>query len=83
MSIKLENVHFPNVVDVVCFRSFPEINTEIKRDMKYEKCYFSEMTVLLRFLAIIILHHKNEKYSICTFKYSCNKFNRISKKIVK
>ena len=41
MSIKLENVHFPNVVDVVCFRRFPEINTEIKRDMKYEKCYFS------------------------------------------
>lgn len=40
MSIKLENVHFPNIVDVVCFRRFPEINTEIKRDMKYEKCYF-------------------------------------------
>ena len=54
--------------------------------MKYEKCYFPKMTVLKRFLAkllIIILRHKNEKYSICTLKYSRNKFNRVSKNIFK
>ena len=39
----------------------------------------------LRFLVkllILILHYKNETYSICTLKYSCNKFNRISKKLL-
>ena len=63
MSIKLENVHFPNVVDVVCFRRFPEINTEIKRDMKYEKCYFS-LKISGNTIINNYFHHKNEKYPI-------------------